>query len=53
MVFELRIYKFKKLCLGHLGSSVKLQTLDFFSGHGLRVLGLSPTLGSVLGVEPA
>ena len=30
------------------GSSVELLALDFTSGHDLRVLGLNPTLGSVL-----
>ena len=28
-------------------------TLDFGLGHDLRVVGLSPMLGSMLGVEPA
>lgn len=32
---------------------VKCPTLDFSSGHDLRVVGLSPTSGSVLGLEPA
>lgn len=32
---------------------VKCLTLDVGLGHGLRVVGLDPTLGSVLGVDPA
>ena len=36
--------------LAHL---VKCLTLDFGSGHDLRVLGSSPVSGSLLGVEPA
>ena len=32
---------------------VKRLTLDFGSGHDLRVMRLSPTPGSVLGVESA
>ena len=28
-------------------------TLDFGSGHDLRVVRLSPVLGSALGIEPA
>ena len=32
---------------------VKLPTLDFGSGHDLRVVELSPTLDSVLGIESA
>ena len=32
--------------LVHLGGSVGYQTLDFGSGHDLRVVRLSPTLGS-------
>ena len=44
----------KKLYVkGHLDGSVKCPTLNFSSGHDLRVLELSPTLGSMLGVEPA
>ena len=31
-----------------MAQSVKYPTLDFSSGHDLRVLGLSPTLGSAL-----
>ena len=34
-------------------SVVKILTLDFSSGPDLRVLGLSPMLGTTLGVEPA
>ena len=30
-----------------------VKPLDFGSGHDLRVVRLSPTLGSVLGMEPA
>jgi len=33
--------------------SVKRATLDFSSGHDLRVLRSSPKSGSVLGMEPA
>ena len=33
--------------------SVERATLDFGSGHGPRDVGLSPTSGSVLSVEPA
>ena len=36
-----------------MAQSVKLQTLDFGSGHDLRVLRLSPMSGSVPNVEPA
>ena len=36
-----------------MAQSVKYPTLDFGSGHDLRVVRLSPKLGSVLGVEPA
>jgi len=36
-----------------LAQSVKRLTLDFRSGHDLRVIRLSPTLGSALGVGPA
>ena len=32
---------------------VKRLTLDFGSGHDLRVVRLSPTSGSALGVKPA
>ena len=32
---------------------VECLTLDFGSGHDPRVMGSSPTLGSVLSVEPA
>ena len=32
---------------------VKHPTLDFSLGPDLRVMGLSPALGSALGVEPA
>ena len=38
--------------MGRLGSSlVKWSTLNFGLGHDLRVVRLSPVLGSVLGVE--
>ena len=33
--------------------SVEHLTLDFGSGHDLRVVRLSPVLGSALGMEPA
>ena len=33
------------------GWSVKSPTLDFGSGHDLRVMGSSPMLGSALGKE--
>ena len=36
-----------------VAQSVKCPTLDFGSGHYLRILRSSPTLDSVLGVEPA
>ena len=36
-----------------MAQSVKCPTLDFGSGHDLRVLGSSPTLGSMLGMESA
>ena len=38
---------------GGLGGSVKCLTLDFSSGYDLRVVRLSPTLGSVPSMEPA
>lgn len=34
-----------------VGQSVKCPTLDCSTGHNLRVLRLSPTLGSTLGVD--
>ena len=51
----------KKICLlrihtchsAWVAESVKLMTLDFASGHDLRVLGLSPLPDSVLSVESA
>lgn len=36
-----------------VAQSVKHQTFDFRSGHNLRVIGLSPALGPMLGVKPA
>ena len=43
----------KKLSLmEHLGDSVKHPTLDFASGHDLRVLRLSHESGCTLGIEP-
>ena len=44
--------------VGHLGGSVKHLTLDFGSGHDLRVLGLlglspAPLLGSMLSAVSA
>ena len=33
--------------------SVEHLTLDFGSGHDMRVVGLNPVLGSMLSVEPA
>jgi len=36
-----------------MAQSVEHPTLDFSSGHDLRVVGLSPVLGSVLGGESA
>ena len=40
--------------LGRLGGSlVKLPTLDFGSGHDLRVVSSSPALGSMLGMKTA
>ena len=35
-----------------MAQSVESLTLDFGSGHGVSVVGLSPALGSMLGVEP-
>ena len=35
-----------------VAQSVKHLTLDFSWGHDLRVMSLSPALGSALGVEP-
>ena len=35
-----------------VAQSVKHLTLDFNSGHDLRVLKSSPALGSMLGMEP-
>ena len=44
---------YKKLgCLGGL-KLVKGLTFDFSSGHDLRVVRLSPMLGSKLRIEPA
>ena len=40
------------LLLGHLGGLVEHLTLDLGSGLDLRVVSLSPELGSLLGVEP-
>ena len=44
-----------KLCvdMGYLDDSVGHLTLSFGSGHDLKVLKLSPTLGSVLSRESA
>ena len=36
-----------------MAQSVKHPTLDFGSGHDLRVVGSSPTSGSVLSAESA
>ena len=36
-----------------VAQSVERLTLDFSSGHDLRVMGSSPALGSVLSMEPA
>ena len=38
---------------GHLGGLVRHPTLDFGSGYDLRVMGSSPGVGSVLGMESA
>lgn len=35
------------------GGSVKRPTLDFSSDHDLRVVRLSPILGSTLGMKPS
>ena len=35
-----------------VAQSVKHQTLDFGSGHDLRLMRLRPMSGSVLGMEP-
>ena len=46
--------RFETKCWGDWVSQlVKQMTLDFSSGHDLRVMSLSPKSGSVLGVEPA
>ena len=45
--------KKEKTLHGHLGGSVKHLTLDFGSGHDLRVVRLSPLSGSALSVELA
>ena len=37
----------------HLDGSVEHLTIDFSSDHDPRVMGSSPTSGSVLNVEPA
>ena len=49
------IVQFKKLGLGGawVAQLVKPPTLDFCSGHDLRVMRLSPAWGSMLGMEPA
>ena len=36
-----------------VAQSVECLTLDFSSGHDLRVVGSSPASGSVLSTEPA
>ena len=36
-----------------MAKSVERLTLDFLSGHDPRIVGLSPTLGSTLGMQPA
>ena len=36
-----------------MAQSVEHKTLDFSSGHGPRVMGSSPVLGSELSMEPA
>ena len=44
---------YKTMNWGHLGvQSVRDLTLDFSSGHDLRVVRLSPVSDSVLGVKP-
>lgn len=43
----------KKLWSTWVAQLVKCLTLDFGSGHGVRVVRSSPPLGSVLGVWPA
>ena len=35
-----------------MSGSVKYLTLDFCSGHDLRVMRSSPTLGSIVGMTP-
>ena len=47
--------KFKMSLSSCLGGSVGFEhmTLDFSLDHDPRVMGLSPTLGSVLSMEPA
>ena len=47
-------YAFKVMDKGTLAAQlVKCLTLDFGSGHDLRVLGLSPVLGSALSGDSA
>ena len=50
------IFNFLRNCLpggAWVGQLVKCLTLDFGSGHDLRVVRSSPQLGSTLNVEPA
>ena len=54
MFYHLLITFLKIRILGHLAAQlVKHPTLDFGSGYDLRVLGLSPVVGSVLIGESA
>ena len=50
LVFALKITKLWGAWVAQL---VKCPTLDFGSGHDLRVMGSSLVLGSTLGLEPA
>ena len=48
------MYHLKMPIRGHwVAQLVKRPTLNFCSGHDLRVIRLSPALGSTLGVEPS
>ena len=50
-----RIFDFRSWTFGGawVAPSVKQPALDFSSGHGLRVMRLTPMLGSSLDMEPA
>ena len=48
-----RNYKYRHFGGTWVAQSVEPMTLEFSSGNDPRVLGLSPTLGPMLSVEPA